>query len=98
MDNSVRYNLDYGSVDVMTGRSNGRALLVVTNTGSVVEPAHIEEAFEPFRRLDGDRVATAGYGLGLSIVRSVAAAHAGSVDAEALPRGGLRVSVSLPAG
>jgi signal transduction histidine kinase len=38
----------------------------------------------------------AGAGLGLSIVRSVAAAHAGRAVASSRPAGGLDVSVLLP--
>lgn len=37
-----------------------------------------------------------GAGLGLSIVRSVAHAHGGSVAATANPGGGLRVTVKMP--
>jgi signal transduction histidine kinase len=54
--------------------------------------------FEPFRRLDSERLATAkGAGLGLSIVRSVATAHHGDVTAEPRDGGGLVVRVVLPA-
>jgi signal transduction histidine kinase len=52
--------------------------------------------FEPFRRLGTDRVAGPGAGLGLSIVRAVARAHGGDVQAEPRGDGGLRVTVTLP--
>jgi signal transduction histidine kinase len=42
------------------------------------------------------RVESGGSGLGLSIVRSVAEAHGGSVELRARPSGGLVVRVSLP--
>jgi signal transduction histidine kinase len=42
------------------------------------------------------RATPAGAGLGLSIVRSVAAAHQGDVIARARPAGGLDISVRLP--
>jgi signal transduction histidine kinase len=54
--------------------------------------------FEPFRRLHSDRVGSArGSGLGLSIVRAVARAHAGDATASPVANGGLRVTVTLPA-
>ncbi|NUK90185.1 ATP-binding protein, partial [Streptomyces lunaelactis] len=37
-----------------------------------------------------------GAGLGLSIVRSIAEAHGGTVTAEPGPEGGLAVTVTLP--
>ena len=62
-------------------------------------PDHeVPRLFEPFHRLDGDRLAaTAGTGLGLSIVRAVAGAHGGAVLAEPRADGGLVVTVTLPA-
>ena len=54
--------------------------------------------FEPFRRLHADRVGSArGSGLGLSIVRAVARAHAGEATAAPAAGGGLQVTVTLPA-
>jgi signal transduction histidine kinase len=49
---------------------------------------------EPFERLDR---ATEGFGLGLSIVRSVVAAHNGTIAVRAPASGGLVVSVEFPA-
>jgi signal transduction histidine kinase len=61
-----------------------------------VPPDAVPSLLEPFQRLDrgarGD-----GVGLGLSIVRSVAEAHGGSVELHARPSGGLVVRVALPA-
>jgi signal transduction histidine kinase len=58
----------------------------------------VPSIFEPFHRLDGNRLATAtGAGLGLSIVRAVAGADNGEVRAEPRDEGGLIVTVTLPA-
>ena len=92
--NGVHYNEPGGSVLVEVGEWPA---LVVTNTGPHVPAAAIAGLFEPFRRLDADRTShRAGAGLGLSIVRSVAAAHGGEVSATPNPHGGLRISVDLP--
>ncbi len=66
------------------------------NSGPVVPVYEVETLFEPFRRLQGERVGAAhGFGLGLSIVRAVARAHGGKVMAEPRPDGGLAVTVTL---
>ena len=101
VENAVRYNVaDDGWVRVTSGtRPDGGATLVVSNTGPSVPSYEIPGLFEPFRRLGIDRVSTAsaGAGLGLSIVRAVARAHGGEVRAESRDGGGLVVTVDLPA-
>jgi signal transduction histidine kinase len=93
LDNALRYNVPQGRVWLDTSTVDGQAVLVVRNTGPVVEP--VDGLFEPFRRLR-DRVGGDGFGLGLTIVASIAGAHGGTVAADPLGTGGLRVTVSLP--
>jgi signal transduction histidine kinase len=87
LDNAIRYNLpDHGQVTIATGTVDGRAHLTVENTGPPVPAYELLSLFEPFRRLaTTERRATRsgihGAGLGLSIVRSVAHAHGGDVNA-----------------
>ncbi|WP_112270308.1 sensor histidine kinase [Lentzea terrae] len=88
--NAVLYNKPGGTVSVRLDRE-----LVVTNTGPTVPAEAVPGLFEPFRRLR-DRTGTAGSGLGLSIVQSVARAHQGSAKARPNGGGGLVVQVNLP--
>ncbi|SDH01198.1 Signal transduction histidine kinase [Lentzea fradiae] len=88
--NAVLYNHPGGTVLITLDRQ-----LTVTNTGPTVPAQAVPGLFEPFRRLQ-DRTGTAGSGLGLSIARSVAKAHDGSVTARPNGGGGLVVEVSLP--
>jgi signal transduction histidine kinase len=99
VENGIRHNLpDGGWVQVTTRRRSGHVQLEVTNTGPDVPPYDIPAIFDPFRRLDDERLATAkGTGLGLSIVRSVAQAHCGEVTAKPRDGGGLIVTVVLSA-
>ena len=99
LDNAVRHNVPGdGWVRITTGAGpDGGAILKVSNTGPAVPPYEIPRLFEPFRRLGADRLATSpGAGLGLSIVRAVARAHGGDVQAVPREGGGLVVTVSLP--
>jgi signal transduction histidine kinase len=100
IDNATRYNHPDGWATVSLRAEPGstpRAVLSVANSGPEVPAAMVEGLFEPFRRLGADRVDTAGgSGLGLSIVRSIALVHRGTVTGTALFGGGLRVDVILP--
>jgi signal transduction histidine kinase len=95
IDNGLRYNHAGGRVDVSTVEAGGRALLRVSNSGPVLDPAGVARLLEPFER--GSRTGEpGGAGLGLSIVRAIAEAHGGTVALRARDAGGLEVEVALP--
>ena len=98
VENGIRHNRPGGWVEVTTSGAPTQAHLAVTSTGPQVPADEIPDLFEPFRRGGTARVVFngSGVGLGLSIVRSVAAAHGGTAEGEPVVGGGLRVSVSLP--
>jgi signal transduction histidine kinase len=105
VDNGIRYNVGHdGWVTVTTGIVGNRARLTVENSGPVVPTYAVPILFEPFRRqAQTERLAAStnsarsgGAGLGLSIVRSVAHAHGGSVHANPRADGGLAVEVEFP--
>jgi signal transduction histidine kinase len=96
LDNAVRYNLTSGSVRVETGTDRDRSYLSVTNSGPPVPKAKVASLFEPFTRLDQRTANGQGVGLGLSIVASVATAHGGHLQADALEGGGLKITVDFP--
>jgi signal transduction histidine kinase len=105
IENGLQYNVPEGGwVRVGTDRQGDDVELVVENTGPVVPAHEVPGLFEPFRRLAStERLAGAargstvrGAGLGLSIVRSVALAHGGTVEATSREGGGLVVRVRIP--
>jgi signal transduction histidine kinase len=97
VQNAVRYNVPEGWVEVKTSAEAGQALLTVSNTGPVVPAYEIDNLFEPFRRLRTERTGSdKGVGLGLSIARSVARAHGGTISAVPREGGGLVMRVSIP--
>jgi signal transduction histidine kinase len=95
LENGIRYNQAGGRLRLRLTSAGSEVCLTVTNSGSVVSPDRIDALFEPFRRLEADRTALGGLGLGLSVVRAVVLAHGGSVHARPGPEGGLEVTVVL---
>nr|WP_310740300.1 MULTISPECIES: HAMP domain-containing sensor histidine kinase [unclassified Microbispora] len=97
VENGIKHNLGpNGKVWVRTGMVDGGAVVQVANTGPHVPAYEVESLFEPFRRLNADRVQSAkGAGLGLSIVRAIVRAHGGTVVAVPRDGGGLVVTVRL---
>jgi signal transduction histidine kinase len=93
VDNGIRHNETGGRLIVSTRTHDHRAVLEVSNGGERIDPEQAATLAEPFRRLYRT---VDGFGLGLSIVRSVAEAHGGSMRLTAPEDGGLRVLVTLP--
>ena len=91
IENAVVHNVPGGWLRAdVTG-----PVLVVENSGPVLDPGQVSRLGRPFERLGTDRTGT-GTGLGLSIVHAIATAHGGSLSLTALGTGGLRVEVTLP--
>ena len=96
VENAVRHNRPGGWVAVSTRIDGASVELCVENSGPLVPGDRVADLLEPFQRLSRHAPGS-GAGLGLSIVRSVADAHGGSLDVSARSEGGLRVDVRLPA-
>jgi signal transduction histidine kinase len=72
-------------------------VLEVTDTGVGIPPESIPHVFERFYRVDKARSRQmGGAGLGLSIVKSICAAHQGRVSVESKEGKGSRFTVELP--
>jgi signal transduction histidine kinase len=72
-------------------RVDGTAVLRITDSGPGVPAATLPHLFEPFFSLK-----TNGTGLGLAIAKRTIEAHAGRIEAESPPDGGLAVGIALP--
>ena len=76
----------HGSIDLCARRAEGRIAISVVDNGPGIPPDQREKVFVPFfttkRR---------GSGIGLTLVRQIAAAHGASVDILQSPGGGATV-------
>ena len=99
LENAIKHNVRDGEVWLALRKERGGGVITVRNTGPVVPPYEVDDLFEPFSRMQADRVRSfKGAGLGLSIVRAIVHAHRGEVSAGAPEQGGLRITVWLPRG
>ena len=95
VDNACRHAA--GAVRIELLETTDSVILAVDDDGEGIAPEQRERVFDRFVRLDDARAReSGGSGLGLSIVREIAAAHGGGVVALASRLGGARFEVSLP--
>ncbi|MDX2473366.1 MAG: HAMP domain-containing sensor histidine kinase [Candidatus Krumholzibacteria bacterium] len=97
VDNAVKYSPAAPQVKVATAVDDGFLIVKVTDHGLGIDRENQRRVFEKYYRCPtGNRHDVKGYGLGLSFVQSLVAAHGGFVELHSLPGQGTTVTVSLP--
>ncbi len=95
LDNAVKYTPNRGSIVVKLDRTDDTALITVADSGPGIPVKDRERVLQRFARLDQAR-SQPGNGLGLALVRAVAAQHHGKLTlGDNSP--GLIVTLELPA-
>ena len=99
LENARRYGGGDIVVRVAASDCHGRpgASLYVCDRGPGVPAAMRERIFEPFFRMPGHAEHVGGVGLGLALVKQIAARHGGSVRCEGRDGGGSCFVIDLPA-
>jgi signal transduction histidine kinase len=97
LDNAVKYSNDERSIEVTLDRTNGEAIISVTDHGIGIPREEQERIFERFHRVSTGLVHDVkGSGLGLSLVRHIAEAHGGSASVESEVGKGSTFTIHLP--
>ena len=86
MDNAMKYSNPEGEIRVTLQQTRDKKVLKFFNTGKGVTEEEKEKIFERFYRSDSSRARnTGGYGLGLSIAKSIADTHKIKIQVESIP-------------
>jgi signal transduction histidine kinase len=88
--NAIRYAGPGTTCRVAVSQVGDEPVLVVTDTGTGVDPGDLSRLFERFYRADTAR-SSRGTGLGLAIVKHIVTSAGGSVDARSEPGAGLEI-------
>jgi len=92
VSNAIRHTPRGGTIRI-SGTLDGDVVeLVVSDTGSGIEPDLLPHVFERFSR----SASTGGSGLGLAIARGLVELHGGAIAASSAPGSGTRIQVRLP--
>jgi two-component system phosphate regulon sensor histidine kinase PhoR len=97
LENSLMYTPSGGRVEVEVKKSEGMAVVSVSDTGIGIPPDDIPRIFERFYRVDRARSRKfGGTGLGLAIVKHIVEAHGGRVWVESEVGKGSTFYFTLP--
>ena len=97
ISNAVKYTPDDGEIRITVSETEKSVVLSIEDNGVGIPQDEVPYIFERFYRADKSRNRmTGGSGIGLAIVKSIVAAHGGSVDVESRLGKGSCFMVMLP--
>lgn len=83
LDNAVKYSDDGGIIELILKQSGKKTELTVQNSCSGIAKVSHDILFERFYRAETSRnSATGGYGIGLSLAKSIVESHNGNITAK----------------
>jgi heavy metal sensor kinase len=98
IDNALQHTPRGGHVTLEASDTTGNLTIAVSDTGPGFPSSFLPDAFEAFSRADASRARPlGGAGLGLAIVRAIAEAYGGTVQATNRDSGGAVVVLRIPA-
>ena len=97
IDNAARYGRENGHIWVTLRRVEGEVLLSVRDDGIGIPADRLERIWQRFYQVESARGAGGGAGLGLTMVRQIAALHGGTVTVDSREGEGSCFTLRFPA-
>ena len=95
-DNAIKYTSRKGKVIVMAQKDGSNVKVVVSDTGIGIPGDELPYIFDRFYQVARARRSNHGFGLGLSIAKSIVESHRGTISVISQPGVGATFTVSLP--
>ncbi|HSM59057.1 MAG TPA: GAF domain-containing protein [Candidatus Sulfomarinibacteraceae bacterium] len=95
VENAIKYSPAESRVELLAVFDHEETIIRVVDEGPGIPEEDLPLVFEKYYR-GAQAGAQAGNGLGLAVVRSIVAAHAGTVSAANRPEGGAEFTIRLP--
>ena len=100
INNAIKYSQpDSGPIRIFYKSHKSYAVIRIVDQGIGIPQEELSHIFEPFYRVDKSRAKdTGGYGLGLSLCKTIMEAHDGKIEVQSRPEEGTTVSLFFPLG
>ena len=98
LTNALKYSpAENAPVEIRLKKSDAGTLIEIQDHGPGIQDGELDLIFEPFYRTDKSRNRkNGGYGLGLSLCKTIIEAHGGTIDVQSNTLKGAMFSVHLP--
>jgi signal transduction histidine kinase len=97
MSNAIKYTPEGGNIDIRISETEDSVILEFEDNGIGIPEEELPLIFERFYRADKSRNRmTGGSGIGLAIVRSIIAAHGGTVEVRSSLNSGTCFTLTFP--
>ncbi|MFZ5519221.1 MAG: sensor histidine kinase [Candidatus Zhuqueibacterota bacterium] len=96
-DNAVKYCRQEPVIEIATSTEGSALLISISDNGIGLSPEQQKRVFEKYYRVPTGNVHNVkGFGIGLSYVRIIVAAHQGAISVASQPGVGSRFTIQLP--
>ncbi len=96
LDNAIKYTPTAGQINLEIKEKKDFLEIKISDTGKGIPEENLPFIFDRFYRVDKSRALSGGFGLGLSIAKSIASIHGGRIEAESQLDKGTTFSIFLP--
>lgn len=97
LSNAIKYNHEEGAVDIFLSQENGFGVVTVKDTGIGIALEDVATIFDMFQRVNENPYVRAdGYGIGLSVTKSLVEQMSGTISVESRKGEGSSFIVRLP--
>jgi len=98
LDNAVKYSPCGHSIKFVASVTKKNIKITIADHGIGIDPKHLPFIFDRFYRVDRSRTSqyNHGYGLGLSVAKTIITRHQGHIDVISKPGSGSTFTVTLP--
>jgi two-component system, OmpR family, sensor histidine kinase CiaH len=98
LDNAIKYSPSQSAIILQSKKTRRYGILEIIDKGIGIKSGDIPHIFNRFYRADTSRTKqkTEGYGLGLSIAKSIVELHNGKIEVDSSPGKGSNFRVLLP--
>jgi signal transduction histidine kinase len=96
LSNASKFSPEGGKVILRTKILSSEILIEVQDEGEAISPDEQKRLFQPYHRVEQDRMTFSGLGLGMAISRQIIEAHRGKIWVTNPPEGGNTFSIQMP--